>query len=325
MERLKHTNDIEIKLLPNRRFIYANRKSNIVISAEHLATEIMVLFPDEYEEYSKRVDFVNSKGKEWTEALYTPEYHKKQHNPHGFNKSRFHFTLPTEVTTEGELKMQFIAYKPDKSMTTVPFEVIPIDILDGVLAFKKNAKSNPDLLILAANQSTEALFLAQQATARATQAEKQVSVAIKTANAAKAESNEALTTAINANTMAQTAEQKAAQTVESANSANTKSDNAVNTAEQAKTTAKQAKLIAVTARQFAQSVVDRANNGDFKGNKGDKGDKGDKGQDGYVFVIDNFIGFYIDGDGNLYAYASETSDIDFRYDEESGNLYLISQ
>jgi hypothetical protein len=169
MELLRNKSDIEIILLSNRRFIYSNRKSSIVITAEHNATEISILFPEEYWDYSKRVDFVNSKGKEWTEGLYTPEYKHKEY-PHGFNKCRFHFSLPTEVTTTGELKMQFLAYKPDKSMVTVPFEIIPIDVLDGVLAFKKNARSNPDLLILAANQSKEALFLAQQAKAKALKA-----------------------------------------------------------------------------------------------------------------------------------------------------------
>jgi len=191
MELLKHRNDIEIKLLPNRRFIYSNRRQNIVITAEHSATEITVQYPEEYENYSKRVDFVNSKGKEWTEALYIPEYKKYKG---GFSKTRFHFTLPTEVTTEGELKMQFIAYKPDKSMTTVPFEVIPIDVLDGVLAFKKNARSNPDLLILSYNQSAEALFNSQRAVAKSEKAEKiskkaeeQSREAVETANRTEAD------------------------------------------------------------------------------------------------------------------------------------------
>jgi len=334
MEELKHKNDIEIKLLPNRRFLYANRRQNIVITTEHLATEITVLYPEEYEHYSKRVDFVNSKGKEWTEGLYTPEYHKK-HYPHGFDKCRFHFALPSEVTTEGELKMQFIAYKPDKSMVTVPFEIIPIDVLDGVLAFKKNARSNPDLLILSYNQSTEALFNSQRAVAKSEKAERtsekaeqisgkadeQSQAAVETANAAKAESGEALTVSNAAKQAADTAEQNAAQAAETANGANAKSDTALGMAGQAKSTAKQAKLIAVTAREFAQGVVDRANNGEFKG---DKGDTGDKGQDGYVFAVDSLMGFYVDEDGNFYAYAGDTANISFRYDEESGNFYLVS-
>jgi len=176
---MEHKNNIYIKLLPNRRFIYSNRRQNIVITAEHSATEITVLYPEEYENDSKRVDFVNSKGKEWTEALYIPEY--KSYPPE-FDKNRFHFTLPTEVTTEGELKMQFIAYKPDESMTTVPFEVIPIDVLEGVLAFKKHARSNPDLLILSYNQSTEALFNSQRAVAKSEKAGEQSQEAVEKAN-----------------------------------------------------------------------------------------------------------------------------------------------
>jgi len=62
--------------------------------------------------------------------------------------------------------MQFLAYIPDESMTTVPFEIITIDVQDGVLAFKRNAKANPDLLILSYNRSTEALFKSEQAKAK---------------------------------------------------------------------------------------------------------------------------------------------------------------
>ena len=330
MERLNHQNHIEIKLLGNRRFIYANRRQSIVITAEHLATEITVLFPDEYEEYSKRVDFINSRGEEWTEGLYVPEF--KEYKP-GFHKTRFHFKLPTEVTTEGELKMQFLAYLPDKSMTTVPFEVIPIDVQNGILAFKRSSKSNPDLLIMAANRSNEALFLAQQAKARSTQAETQSAAAVETAQAAKAESAEAVETAQRAEgkidaavETAQAAEQSAAQAVSAANTASAKADSAITTANQAKTTADQAALTAATAQDFAQGVVDRANAGEFNGEKGDPGDKGDKGdpgQDGYMFSVDNLIGFYVDEDGGFYAYASETAKIDFRYDEISGNLYVL--
>jgi hypothetical protein len=173
---------IEIKLLSNRRYIYANRKHSIVITAENKATKINVLFPDEYEEYSKRVDFVNSQGKPWTIALFTPEY---QEYPADFNKSVFSFTLPNEVTKPGELKMQFLAYKPDESLTAVPFEIIPIQIDEGITCFKKGGKSNPDLLILSYNQSTEALFNSQQAKSVSETAETNSLNAIEKANQAE--------------------------------------------------------------------------------------------------------------------------------------------
>jgi len=297
LSRLSGYNDIEIKLLPNRRFIYSNRRQNIVITAEHLATDITVLFPDEYgDDYSKRVDFVNSHGKEWTEGLYIPEY---KNYPPGFHRTRFHFLLPNEVTTPGELMMQFIAYKTDGSMITVPFEIITIDVLDGILAFKKNARSNPDLLILASNLGKEAVFIAQQAKARSIQAEEHSAAAVETSLAAKAKIDEAL-----------------------------------------------------AAQEFAQSIVDRADAGEFKGDKGesgekgekgdvgetgakgdkgdpgaqgvkgDKGDKGDTGKDGHTFAVDNLIGLNVDEDGGLYAYTSETASFDLRY-EDNGNLYLV--
>lgn len=94
MDTLNQNNDIEIKLLANRRFIYSNHKRNIVITAEHLATKISVLYPDEYENYSKRVDFVNSKGKTWTIGLYIPEHKNYKEN---FNKTLFCFALLCQV------------------------------------------------------------------------------------------------------------------------------------------------------------------------------------------------------------------------------------
>jgi len=330
MEQLNYRNDIEIKLLANRRFLYANRRQSIVITAENKATEICVLFPDDYERYSKRVDFVNSQGKEWTEGLYIPEY---KNYPPGYHKTRFHFTLPAEVTTEGELKMQFIAYLPDESMTTVPFEVIPVDVQSGVLAFKKNARANPDLLILSYNRSTEALFKAEQAKSKSIKAEEQSAAAFEAANSTEAAAEEAKqaagiaeSKAGEAVTAAEQAKQTAAQAVSAADAAGVKAGDAAATAGQAETTAKKAKLTAVAAKQFAQSVLDRANSGEFngeKGEKGDKGDKGDKGTDGVLLAVDNLVGFYVDGDGGFYAYASDTSTFDFRYDDESGNLYVI--
>jgi len=51
--------------------------------------------------------------------------------------------------------------------------------LDGVLAFKKNARSNPDLLIMAGSQSAEALFNSQRALAKSEKTEKLVDKAEK--------------------------------------------------------------------------------------------------------------------------------------------------
>lgn len=275
---MEYSNNIEIKLLANRRFLYANRRQSIVITAEHNATEITVLFPEEYEDYSKRVDFVNSKGKEWTEALYIPEY---KSYPAEFDKSRFCFTLPTEVTTEGELKMQFLAYNAG-DMTTVPFEVVPIDIVSGVLAFKKNARSNPDLLIFSYNRATEALFKAEQAKAKSIKAEEQSQEAVDASKEADETSDEALMVANeareiaveNAGAAADSAAQasesasnaaiSAAQAATTATLANTKADNAVATVNLAKEAAIEAVNTSVEADNKATRAVATANQADGK-------------------------------------------------------------
>ena len=107
---------IEILLLPSRRYTFLNCSKGAVISAEHNATEIRVKFPNEYENYSKRVDFITSRGNPWTEKLYVPEF---EEYPEDFDKNVFSFTLPNEVTVSGELKMQFVAYMPDETLTAV--------------------------------------------------------------------------------------------------------------------------------------------------------------------------------------------------------------
>lgn len=267
---MEQQNDIEIKLLANKRFVYSNHKNNIVISSEHLATCIKVLYPEEYKNYSKRVDFVNSEGKSWTEALYIPEYQKYNDE---FDKLLFNILLPSEVTTQGELNMQFIAYKQDKSMTIVPFEIIPIDVQSGLLAFRKNARKNPDLLMLCYNRSTDALFKAEQAKDKAIKAEEQ---SIEAINAAREATNKADSTF-----------EKVKQIENIAAIAHDKSITAMDIA-------KETKNIADTANLNVLEIIKRADSGEFKGDKGEKGDVG----------------------------ATGKSVLGFRYDENTGNLYV---
>lgn len=253
---------IEIKLLSNRRFIYANRNQNIVITAENNATEIMVEFPDDYIKHSKRVDFVNSQGKTWTEALFVPEY--KQYAA-DFNQLIFTFTLPNEVTTPGELKMQFIAYKPDESLTVVPFEVVPIYVDEAMACFKKNSKSNPDLLIMSYNQSTEALFLAQQSKGISKAAEEKIGQTVKESEDAKTEAAKAIKAAAEAKKIAGDTKGKLSEASDSAAEAKLNSERAVKTAEEARAniaeiqnSAEQAKNSAAKAVVSAQAAEEKA-------------------------------------------------------------------
>lgn len=151
---------IDIKLLNNKRFSFKNESKNLIIMSEHNATEITVAFPYGYENYSKRVDFLNSENESWTEPLYCPEF---KDYPPNFDRLQFTFTLPNEVTIAGELRMQFVAYMPDESLTSVPFEIVPLEIEDGIIKYKKSGAKNPELIVLSYKQSSQALFAAQSA------------------------------------------------------------------------------------------------------------------------------------------------------------------
>ena len=64
---------IEVTLLRNKQYVAQNQEDYKVIGNENNATTILVHFPEEYESYSKRVDFKNIRNEKWTIALYTPE------------------------------------------------------------------------------------------------------------------------------------------------------------------------------------------------------------------------------------------------------------
>lgn len=63
----------------------------------------------------------------------------------------------------------------------------------------------------------------------------------------------------------------------------------------------------------------------IQGPKGDKGDKGNTGESGVTTPISSFFTMAVDGEGNLYAYHSDTDyPPEFEYDDETGNLYFIT-
>lgn len=246
--------DFVIKLLPNKRFSLQNKCGNLVIMAEHDATSITVGFPDEYENYSKRVDFLTAKNEGWTEALYVPEL---KEYPDGFDKSVFTFELPNDVTYEGELRMQFVAYKTDGSMVTVPWEILPLQVEEGITRYKKSGSKNPDLIVLAVTQSTEALFTAQRALNTANQSNEQSEQAVATANEAKQISEDAFSTST-------AAEEKSDQAVATSDEAKEIAENALQVASQANETSDAAETTADEAKRIAESAVVTANTADGK-------------------------------------------------------------
>lgn len=135
--------DIKVTLYTNKRFLLTIPNKHKVIAGENISTRVRVQFPEEYETFSKRVDFLNEKGEKWTEALYTPEYNDYEID---FNRSIFEFLLPDAVTFPGEFYMQFIAYDPNNH-TLTPFDVVVFAVEKGILYAKKKATDNPDLIV----------------------------------------------------------------------------------------------------------------------------------------------------------------------------------
>lgn len=246
---------ISINLLNNKRFSIKNENKNLIIMSEHNATEITVTFPEGYENYSKRVDFLNSEKESWTEALYCPEF---KNYPADYDKLQFMFTLPNEVTVAGELKMQFVAYMPDESLTSVPFDIIPLEVEDGIIQYKKSGAKNPDLIIMSYNQSSQALFAAQSAEKTAQSVKNIAQQFNDVADSAKEKSesainmsNVAILKSDEAKTVSQKALDNSEQVKNTVNLLNERVTDSFMQAQAAKESANRASEVAATANEFA--------------------------------------------------------------------------
>lgn len=62
------------------------------------------------------------------------------------------------------------------------------------------------------------------------------------------------------------------------------------------------------------------------GSQGPKGEKGDPGESGITVPVNGFFTLAVDSDGNLWAYSAEDGTTpDLEYDEETGNLYFVTE
>ena len=61
-----------------------------------------------------------------------------------------------------------------------------------------------------------------------------------------------------------------------------------------------------------------------KGPKGDPGEKGERGDSGVTVPLNGYITFSVDEEGNLYA-ATASGNPPIEYDEETGNLYFVTE
>lgn len=63
----------------------------------------------------------------------------------------------------------------------------------------------------------------------------------------------------------------------------------------------------------------------IQGPQGEKGEKGDTGESGITTPISSFFTMSVDNEGNLYVhYSNDGNSPTFEYDEETGNLYFIT-
>lgn len=266
---------IKVTLNSNKTFNVENLDDVRILEDENNATVIEVQFPSDYEEYSKRVDFLNIRNEKWTTSLYAPEDERNQ-NGQDFDRLNFRFTIPSAMAKRGELQIQFVAYLADGTDTIVPFQVLVATINKSIIYATKQGKENPELIIKAYEYSNKALSLAREALDKTANSERAALESEKSAKSAEQSASEAQTSAQNAqtsareaNTRATDAETSASEAQSSAkyaesvsNDANTKSDNAVNVSNDANNKADSAVKTsnnALTTSQNALSVANTSN------------------------------------------------------------------
>ena len=257
---------IEITLHRNKQFDAENDEDYKVIAGENNATTVNVHFPSEYESFSKRVDFKNIKNEKWTVPLYTPEDEENTYDD-DFDKLNFAFTIPSAVTVNGEIKMQFIAYLTDGSETFVPFEIVNIEVQESVMYVKKKGSDNPDLIVRAFENANLALEIARDSFDRIEHAEQAAVDAERSAQIAQQSALVAQSNAETAGIRAEHAENSARNAEISATNSATSAHNAEQSANQAVTTSNQAVQTANSANTKSNNAVNTANSANTKSDK----------------------------------------------------------
>lgn len=122
---------------------------------------------------------------------------------------------------------------------------------------------------------------------------------------------------------ADTAAASANMAAASANAAAASASEATSKAGNAANAASVATADAIAARN---DILNRLENGEFKGEKGETGEIGPKGESGISAVTSGMFSLYLDPNtGNLYAeYPDDGVPPAFEYDQATGNLYYIT-
>jgi hypothetical protein len=63
----------------------------------------------------------------------------------------------------------------------------------------------------------------------------------------------------------------------------------------------------------------------ISGPRGPQGPPGPQGESGIAAPINGFFTLSVDENGDLWVYSEEETSLDFEYDPESGNLYVVQE
>lgn len=257
---------LEITLKRNKQYEAENSEEFLVISGENNATSILVHFPEEYLDYSKRVDFNNVRGEKWTIGLYTPEDKTIEYGDE-FDKLNFVFTLPTQVTVNGELKIQFIAYLCDGSETLVPFKMLKLKVNEAINYAKQLSVENPDLIVKAYEYSNLAMESAKAAENSARESAASALSAQQDATKAEQYAKTCETKANEAASSAQSSLELVEESSELTSQAQSSASQAQQSAEQAQQSASEAAQDAEIANNNSQTALTNSNNAVNTSNK----------------------------------------------------------
>ena len=249
--------NIKIVLHSNKKYDATNLDEVQVLEDENNATLVDVQFPDEYKDYSKRVDFLNIRNEKWTVSLYAPEDRDNQYDEN-FDKLNFSFTIPNAMAKRGELQVQFVAYKSENN-TIVPFQIICMNIRKSILYATKEGQENPDLLLKAYEYSNQALDIAKEANTRSKHAEDLTTEAAQSAKNAENSAKNAENLSKKAEESAKKAETSASEAQASASASQQSATAAQNSASNSEASAKKAEQLAGTANSNSENAVSTSN------------------------------------------------------------------
>lgn len=111
-----------------------------------------------------------------------------------------------------------------------------------------------------------------------------------------------------------------------ANNADQVQKSAIKAAAQAAAAAENANQALENVEEVRQDLADRVASGEFDGAPGEQGPPGPQGESGVMAPASGMFSLYLDpATGNLYAeYPDGSTPPQFEYDEESGNLYFVT-